>query len=76
MIARACISSCVLAAAVMLLGHGVAHARPALSDVPEIEEPLFAVAIAHVLRENCPDLAARELKGIAVLWSLRSKANR
>lgn len=60
----------------MLLGHGVAHARPALSDVPEIEEPLFAVAIAHVLRENCPDLAARELKGIAVLWSLRSKANR
>ena len=51
-------------------------ARPSLRDVPEIEDPLFAVAVAHVLRERCPELEGKELKGIAILWGLRAKANR
>lgn len=55
---------------------GPAFARPSLRDVPEIEDPLFAVAVAHILRERCPDLEGRELKGIAILWRLRAKANR
>lgn len=60
----------------VLMLAGAAQARPALRDVPEIEDPLFAVAVAHVLRERCPDIEGRELKGIAILWNLRSKANR
>jgi hypothetical protein len=54
---------------------GMASAKPSLRDVPEIEDPLFAVAVAHVLREECASLAAREMKGISILWGLRSTAN-
>ena len=64
------IFACVAAAA-----PGMALAKPSLRDVPEIEDPLFAVAVANEIREVCPSISGRVTKGIGVLWNLRARAN-
>ena len=53
----------------------LAHAKPSLRDVPEIEDPLFAVAVANEIREVCPSISGRLTKGIGILWNLRARAN-
>lgn len=50
-------------------------AKPPLRDVPEIEEPLFAVALAKEVSDHCDSLGARLFKGIGELRRLRSHAN-
>jgi hypothetical protein len=52
-----------------------AEAKPHLSDVAEVENILFAAAIAHEVSEKCPNLSARRMKAIAMAWQLRSRAN-
>lgn len=53
---------------------GAAHARPALRDVPEIDNNMLWVAMAIEISDNCDDIAPRTLKGLFFLSSLKNKA--
>ena len=53
-----------------------AKAKPALRNVPEIEEPLFAVAVAKEIADHCDSLGARLFKGLGELRRLRAQANK
>ncbi len=53
----------------------LALAKPALRNVTEIEEPLFAVALAKEVSEHCEDISARFFKGLGELRRLRARAN-
>lgn len=63
------------AVAVLLLPFSAAAAKPSLREVPEIEGPLFAVAMAKEIADHCDSLAARFLKGVGELRRLRARAN-
>ena len=65
----------LFAATLLATATSAATARPSLRDVPEIEDGLFAVAIADAVRDNCPSIQARLIKGMSFLHSLKSKAN-
>lgn len=65
----------LLAAVVLLLSGGAAHAKPSLSDVPEIYTPLMQIAIADEIDKHCNSLKGRKLKAIQIMFGLRSKAN-
>ncbi len=64
----------VLTVTVLAVPTGLA-AKPSLRDIPEIEEPLFAVAMAKEVADHCDSLGARLFKGIGELRRLRSHAN-
>ncbi|CUH86363.1 hypothetical protein PH5382_00272 [Phaeobacter sp. CECT 5382] len=49
--------------------------KPSLRDVSEIEQPLFAVAMAKEVADHCDSLGARFLKGLGELRRLRARAN-
>ncbi|EBA15234.1 hypothetical protein RSK20926_16297 [Roseobacter sp. SK209-2-6] len=66
-------------AAIFVLG-AVLHpqplsAKPSLREVPEIEEPLFAVAVAKEIADHCSSIGARFFKGLGELRRLRARAN-
>ena len=65
-----------LMAAAAFAGPLTAAAKPSLRDVPEIENPLFAVAMAKEVADHCDSLGARFLKGVGELRRLRARANR
>ena len=67
--------SVALLAALLALSPMSAVAKPPLRDVPEIEAPLFAVAVAKEVADHCDSIGARLLKGIGELRRLRAKAN-
>lgn len=50
-------------------------AKPPLRSVAEIEEPLFAVAVAKEIADHCDSLSARFWKGVGELQRLRARAN-
>ena len=52
-----------------------AGGKQSLRDVPEIENRLFAVAVASEVAKQCDSIRARRLKGFNVLMGLRRKAN-
>ena len=52
-----------------------AEARPSMRDVPEIEDGLFAVAIADKVRDECSSISARMLRAYMMLQRLKSRAN-
>ena len=52
-----------------------ALAKPALRDVPEIENALFAVAIADAIRDRCDDIGARMIRAMGLLRNIKSRAN-
>lgn len=52
-----------------------AQAKPSLSAVAEIEEPLFAVALAKEVADHCDSLAPRFFRGLSELRKLKSRAN-
>ena len=52
-----------------------ADARPSMRNVPEIENGLFAVAIADKVRDECSTISARTFKALVVLRQLKSRAN-
>jgi predicted transcriptional regulator len=49
-------------------------AKPALRDVPEIDEGLFVVGLAHEIHKKCPSIEARILKGLGTLQDLQRQA--
>lgn len=63
------------AIAVMCLPVNAVASKPSLRDVPEIEEPLFAVAMAKEVSDHCGSIGARFFKGLSELRRLRSRAN-
>ena len=50
-------------------------ARPALRDVPEIENTLFVVAIADAVRDSCDDISGRVLRALGMLRGAKNRAN-
>jgi Family of unknown function (DUF5333) len=52
-----------------------ALAKPAMRDVPEIENILFAAALAYEVSGKCTSLAARRFKGLRMALRLRNRAN-
>ncbi|WP_068241581.1 DUF5333 domain-containing protein [Tritonibacter horizontis] len=63
-------------ASVLAVSATAGEARPSLRDVPEIENPLFAVAVASEVADSCNHrLAPRTLKGLNQLYQIRSRAN-
>lgn len=66
---RALIASALIAVA------APAAAKPSLRDVPEIEDPLFAVAVAKEVADYCDDIAPRYIKGLGQLRRLKARAN-
>ncbi|CUH80412.1 hypothetical protein TRM7557_02881 [Tritonibacter multivorans] len=69
------IAAAVLAVFTPLSGLTAEEAKPSLRDVAAIENPLFAVAVAQEVAEQCDTIAARTFKGLRLLYSLRSTAN-
>lgn len=65
---------CSPASAARAGGSG-SEARPALRDVVEIENPLFAIAVAREVAKTCDSIAPRTLKGLRQLYQLRARAN-
>ncbi|MEX0304633.1 MAG: DUF5333 domain-containing protein [Leisingera sp.] len=63
----------VLSAAVAL--PATALAKPSLREVQEIEDPLFAVAVAKEVADYCDRISPRYLKGLGELRRLKSRAN-
>ncbi|MFT7596185.1 MAG: hypothetical protein ACI8R4_003520 [Paracoccaceae bacterium] len=53
----------------------IAAARPSLRDVPEIENIIFAAALAHEISGKCPSIKAKRMKALGMAWKLRSHAN-
>ncbi len=51
-----------------------AVAKPALRDVPEIDDALMAVAIADEIRKSCDDIHARMIRALTTLNRLKSLA--
>lgn len=54
---------------------GTVHAKPSLRDVPEIENIIFAAALAHEISKNCHSIKPRKVKAIGMAWALKSRAN-
>ena len=52
-----------------------ANAKQSLRDIPEIENIIFAAAVAHEVSEKCPGIKARKVKALGMAWRLRSRAN-
>lgn len=65
----------MMALAMTLTLAAPAAAKPNLRDVPEIDDGLFAVGAAHVIRDACPNISARLFRGISYLRSLQSRAH-
>jgi len=52
-----------------------AAAKPSMRDVPEIENIIFAAALAHEVSNKCHSIRARRVKALGMAWQLRSRAN-
>ena len=64
----------LLLSGAMGLSVASASAGTPLRDVPEIDRPMFSVAMAIEISDRCDTINARTLKGLAFLNSLRVKA--
>jgi len=62
-------------AAALTLPIAAASAKQSLRDVPEIENIIFAAALAHEISGNCHSIKARKMKALGMAWKLRSRAN-
>ncbi|MFV1548053.1 DUF5333 domain-containing protein [Phaeobacter sp. JH209C] len=69
---RILIATC---AACLMLLPSMGAAKPSLRDVQEIEDPLFAVALAKEVSDHCDAITARYFKGLTELRRLRARAN-
>lgn len=64
-----------IVAALVVLGLGTpVDAKPALRDVPEIDDALFAIGLADQIRRNCPTISARLFKAWVTLRDLEKDA--
>ena len=70
------VKSLMLAGAlVAALPASTAFAKPSLRDVPEVENIIFAAALAHEISRKCGSIKARRIKALGMAWQLRSRAN-
>lgn len=70
------VKSLLLAGATILtLSAGTALAKPSMRDVPEVENIIFAAALAHEISGKCHSIKARKMKALGMAWQLRSRAN-
>ena len=60
--------------AVLAVSAAPLMAKPALRDVPEIDETLLAVGLADEIRKQCPNISARYIKALRLVTGLRDKA--
>ena len=67
---RRLLIACVASVAIV----GPVAAKPALRDVPAIDDGLFAVGLAHEIRKKCPQIKARYFKALGFLSALRQEA--
>ncbi len=65
----------VLLALTLAVPAGATLAKPSLRDVPEIENIIFAAALAHEISGKCATIKARRLKALRMAWQLKSRAN-
>ena len=65
----------MIIAAVFLALPTSTMAKPSLRDVPEIENIIFAAALAHEISGICPTIKARKIKALGMAWQLKSRAN-
>lgn len=64
----------MLGTAVALALTGASAAKPSLQDVPEIDEGLFVVGLAHEIRKKCPTIKARIFRAFSTLRELEQTA--
>lgn len=64
-----------MASAIAVIAPQFAAAKTPLRDVAEIENPLFAVAVAKEVADHCESIGARYLKGLGELRRLQARAN-
>lgn len=71
------IVNCVVLALALALAipAGAEVAKPPLRDVPEIENTLFAIAVANEVRRKCSSINGRMFRGMRLLHRLRARAN-
>lgn len=70
------IKSVTLSAAVlMFVSAGSAWAKSPLSQVAEVDDMLFYMAVANEIDERCDSIKGRRMKAIRLLWDLRDHAN-
>ena len=64
-----------LALAAAMTVSSAAAAKPSLSQVAYVDDGLFYVAVADVIRKGCGDINARLFKAIGVLRDLKNHAS-
>lgn len=71
------LKTCALALLICAAAPAVlaAQSRPPLSEVAEIEDTLFVVALANEVGRKCETISGRRLKGYNMLFKLRGRAN-
>ena len=63
-----------LTALILTLGTTAATAKTPLREVPEIDNPMFSVAMAVEISDKCATIKPRMLKGLGFLKGLADKA--
>lgn len=58
----------------MLASAGMSAALPPLREVKEIDDGLFAVAVADEIRKECPRISARMFRALSYINALESRA--
>ncbi|EAQ01810.1 hypothetical protein OB2597_00295 [Pseudooceanicola batsensis HTCC2597] len=59
---------------VLALTATTAAAKTPIRDVPELDNPMFSVAMAIEISDKCDDISPRTVKGLAFLWELADRA--
>ena len=64
----------MIPAVVMTMVATTVVAKPALRDVPAVDDALLAVGLADEIRKQCPNISARYIKALRFMNGLRDKA--
>ena len=51
-----------------------AAAKPPLRDVPQVDGRLLQIGIADAIRKNCPEISARMLRALRVIFDVKQHA--
>lgn len=68
------LTACAAALLLLLPAAGQAQAKPPLRDVAAIDDALYEVALANLVRKRCETIEGRLFKGIALLHDLNRQA--
>ncbi|HEY9021107.1 MAG: DUF5333 domain-containing protein [Paracoccaceae bacterium] len=59
-----------------LAAPAVAAGKPALRDLPQIDDRMLWVAIAIEISDRCDSIDPRTVRGLSYLWNIRSEAQK